>query len=94
MPNTLSEPKPIEEKPASTFLHEEPLLYPCVYPVDYSFDFDEESTYADSLSETEFIEEKPILQKFISIDTHPPLTRNLVHRGTIPTLSRVRSPQM
>jgi hypothetical protein len=35
MPNTLSEPKPIEEKPTSTFWHEEPLLYPHVYPADY-----------------------------------------------------------
>jgi hypothetical protein len=75
MPNTLSELKPIEEKPTSTFLHEEPLLYPRVYPADYSYDFDEESTYSDSLSEIEFIEEEPILEKFISIDTHPPLTK-------------------
>jgi hypothetical protein len=52
MPNTLSEPKSIEENPTSTFLHEEPLLYPRVYPDDYSYDFDEESTYTDSLSET------------------------------------------
>jgi hypothetical protein len=74
MPNTLSKSKPIEEKPTSTFLHEEPLLYPRVYPTAYSYDFDEESTYSDSLSETEFIEE-PILQKFISTDTHPPLTK-------------------
>jgi hypothetical protein len=56
-------------------LHEEPLLYPRVYPADYSYDFDEESTYSDSLSEIEFIEEEPILEKFISIDTHPPLTK-------------------
>jgi hypothetical protein len=50
-------------------LHEEPLLYPRVYPADYSYDFDEESTYSDSLSETEFMEEEPILEKFISTDT-------------------------
>jgi hypothetical protein len=75
MPNTLSEPKPIEEKPTSTFFHEEPLLYPRVYLADYSYDFDEESTYSDSLSEIEFIEEEPILEKFISTDTHPPLTK-------------------
>jgi hypothetical protein len=31
MPNTLSELKPIKEKPTSTFLHEGPLLYPRVY---------------------------------------------------------------
>jgi hypothetical protein len=36
MPNTLSKPKPIEEKPTSNLLHEEPLLYPHVYPADYS----------------------------------------------------------
>jgi hypothetical protein len=71
---TLSEPKPIEEKPNSTFLHEEPLLYPRVYPADYSYDFDEESINSDPLSESEFIEE-PILEKFISTYTHPPLTK-------------------
>jgi hypothetical protein len=58
MPNTLSEPKPIEEKPTSTFWHEEPLIYPCVYPTDFSYDFDEESTNSDTISELEFIEEE------------------------------------
>jgi hypothetical protein len=62
MPNTLLELKPIAEKLTSTFLHEEPLLYPRVYPADYSYDFDEKSTYSDSLSETEYIEEEPILE--------------------------------
>jgi hypothetical protein len=62
MSNTLSEPRPIEEKPTSTFLHEELLLYPCMYPDDYSYDFDEESTYSDSLFKSEFIEEESILE--------------------------------
>jgi hypothetical protein len=46
-----------------------------VYPTDFSYDFDDESTNSDSVSEIEFIEEEPILQKFISTDTHPPLTK-------------------
>jgi hypothetical protein len=45
-----------------------------VYPADYSYDFDEESINSDPLSESEFIEE-PILEKFISTYTHPPLTK-------------------
>jgi hypothetical protein len=44
MSNTLSELKPIEEKPTSTFLYDEPLLYPRVYLSNYLYDFDEEST--------------------------------------------------
>jgi hypothetical protein len=56
-------------------LHEEPLLYPHVYPADFSCDFDEESTYSDPLYESEFIEEEPILEKFISTKTHPPLIK-------------------
>jgi hypothetical protein len=46
-----------------------------VYPADFSYDFDEESTYFDPLSESEFIEEEPILEKVISTHTHPPLTK-------------------
>jgi hypothetical protein len=60
--DALSEHKPIEEKPTSTFLHKEPVLYPHVYPADFSYDFDEESTNSDPLSESEFIEEEPILE--------------------------------
>jgi hypothetical protein len=74
-PNALSKQKPIEEKPTSVFFHEEPLLYPRVYPANFSYDFDEESTYSDPLSESEFIEEEPLLEKFISTYTHPPLTK-------------------
>jgi hypothetical protein len=59
MPNTLSKPKPLEEKPTSTFWHEEP-LYPRVYLANFSYDFDEESTNSDPLFESEFIEEEPI----------------------------------
>jgi hypothetical protein len=74
MPNILSEPKPIEEKPTSTFWYSEPLLYPRVYQADFLYDFDEESTNSDPLSESEFIKEEPILEKFISTDTYPPFT--------------------
>jgi hypothetical protein len=74
-PDALSEQKPIEEKPTSIFLHEESLLYPRVYPADFSHDLDEESTTSNSPSESEFIEEEPILEKFISTATHPPLTK-------------------
>jgi hypothetical protein len=49
-PDALSEQKPIEEKPTSLFLHEEQLLYPRVYPANFSHDFDEESTNSDSAS--------------------------------------------
>ena len=73
--DALSKPKPIEEKPIRTIWREEPLLYPRVYPADYSYDFDEESTYSDPLSESEFIEEESILWKFKSTDSHPPLTK-------------------
>jgi hypothetical protein len=55
-------------------LHEEPLLYPRVYPADFSYDFNEESTNSNSPSESDFIEE-PILENFIFTDTHPPLTK-------------------
>jgi hypothetical protein len=72
-PDALSKQKPIEEKPK--FLHEEPLLYPRVYLADFSYDFDKESTNSDSPSESKLIEEEPILQKFISTNTHPPLTK-------------------
>jgi hypothetical protein len=41
-----------------------------VYSTEISYDFDEESTYSDPLSESKFIEEEPILEKFISTDTH------------------------
>jgi hypothetical protein len=76
MPNTLSKPKPIEEKPTSTFWHEQPLLYPRAYSADFLYDFDEESTNSDPVSESEFIKEEPILEKFISTDTHPLLTKS------------------
>jgi hypothetical protein len=74
-PDALSKQKPIEEKPTSVFFHEESLLYPRVYPANFSYDFDEESTYSDPLFESEFIEEEPLLEKFISTYTHPPLTK-------------------
>jgi hypothetical protein len=46
-----------------------------VYQADFSYDFNEESTYSYPLSESKFIEDEPILEKFISTDTHPPLTK-------------------